>query len=163
MLHAAQRNGWNKDLSMKTKLHCSGERSLSGPANSRFCGSASLKLNAFNFFFGEASRAGLLQRRLDGLWPLHRRFDLDRRVLHAAQDSVLLLGGKPHEFYTELGPAVLLSISLTPSKYLPRSISICCFHASARLPSSLNQHKMKPLRPRAILGGGDLVYSTKHF
>jgi hypothetical protein len=48
---------------------------------------------------------------------------------------------------------LLLSISLTPSKYLARSISIRCLHASARLPSTLNQHKMKPLRPRAILGG----------
>jgi hypothetical protein len=46
---------------------------------------ASLKLNAFNFF-GEVSRAGLLQRGLDGLWPpLDRRFAPDRRVLHAAQ------------------------------------------------------------------------------
>ena len=44
--------------------------------------------------------------------------------------------------YTELGPASAIH-------FLD---SIRCFHASARLPSSLNQHKMKPLRPRAILG-----------
>ena len=34
--------------------------------------------------------------------------------------------------------------------------------ASARLPSSLNQHIMKPLRPRAILGGVILLIVSKH-
>jgi hypothetical protein len=54
-----------KNLSTKNENSFWGERSLSGTENSRFCGSASLKIERFQLFFGEGSRVGLQHRRLD--------------------------------------------------------------------------------------------------
>jgi hypothetical protein len=50
-----------------------GERSLCASANSRFCRSASLNLNTFNFFC-EESRAGLWQAQVRRHWAFRRRF-----------------------------------------------------------------------------------------
>jgi hypothetical protein len=45
----------------------------------------SAEIKRLQLFFGEASRVGLQQALARRPLAPHRRFDLDRRVLHAAQ------------------------------------------------------------------------------
>jgi hypothetical protein len=63
-------------------------------------------LNAFNFFWRGIASWSAAAQGSTAFGPLHRRFDLDRRVLHAAHDAVLLLGVVSHEFCDPLLPRI---------------------------------------------------------
>jgi hypothetical protein len=82
-------NSWNKASLDKDEDSFRGERSLSGTTNSRFCGSASLKIARLQFFLAR-HRKPVCRTAASTALALRRRFDLDCRVLQAPMQMVSL-------------------------------------------------------------------------